>query len=717
MYKGKVAFICVCFILTFIFFIPLHSVSVASTQLIITNVSITDITTSSAIISWDTNIFSDSVVIYSEKHIRLAEAGEIKKEGDVSYVVKHNITLTGLNPSTTYYYVVNSESKDGTSNKSMVYNFTTNSPIKDTSPPASITNLHQLNNGTDFIEWDWTNPPDEDFSHVEVWLNGDPKGNVFAPNHSYNATELEANTWYEIKLRPVDRNNNVNESCIPGTATTLPHGQPLDNKVLVIAALMCSIVIVLVVLKDKIKTVLENIKTFFHRKETKTAPSEQIEPYESKENKLNAFIPNLKGCSDIIETLIDLRSNGYSQTAVSAKLRQGGYKLEEYLQTLKELERLTLPNQLNQGIGELEKKRIELELNVAELSGKQKELDKIEKRISKKKSILDEIERGKDTLKDIEKEIKDGKVILENKNTAIRKATEELGEKNKEINKREKYFGLLGENIENLEGNQKQKMEEIRLIDEYSGKFESLINDLSKQSAEKGDTAYIIDQSFYNNLTSFNNGDNILIPVGDGVECVFSFGNKLLESDTCKLIEAAPEIENEYKKACNKINTAYTREMINKKLMMSAFWEACVNNTRDGISKSKAAGDSYDDNRLIGALATLYEVGGNMIGTGYGGELKRIHKDDEDVKKLVIRSIVDTIKMNKNNRNWLDIAYNRTKEELEETKVISWVKDLFVNPLLFRIEKMEKEKEEKLVFVMIGWSFAKYLEKFGGLYD
>ncbi|RJS74064.1 hypothetical protein CW714_02280, partial [Methanophagales archaeon] len=93
--------------------------------------------------------------------------------------------------------------------------------VKDVTPPTSVSDLNEINVGTTWILWNWTNPPDADFSHAEVWINGKFKENVTAPEHSYNATGLNADTIYEIGIRTVDSFGNVNKTWMNDTAKTL----------------------------------------------------------------------------------------------------------------------------------------------------------------------------------------------------------------------------------------------------------------------------------------------------------------------------------------------------------------------------------------------------------------------------------------------------------------------------------------------------------------
>ena len=98
--------------------------------------------------------------------------------------------------------------------------------VENTTPPATISNLQHIT-GSTWINWTWTNPPDEDFSHVMVYLNGIWKTNT--SDAYYNATGLSADTTPEISTRTVDTHGNVNTTTwVNQTATTLavPNSAP-----------------------------------------------------------------------------------------------------------------------------------------------------------------------------------------------------------------------------------------------------------------------------------------------------------------------------------------------------------------------------------------------------------------------------------------------------------------------------------------------------------
>ena len=89
--------------------------------------------------------------------------------------------------------------------------------IVDTTPPASISDL-QNTTGATWINWTWTNPSDNDFAYTMVYLDGVFKTNTSSPY--YNATNLTANTTYEIGTHTVDVNGNVNDTWVNQTART-----------------------------------------------------------------------------------------------------------------------------------------------------------------------------------------------------------------------------------------------------------------------------------------------------------------------------------------------------------------------------------------------------------------------------------------------------------------------------------------------------------------
>jgi len=96
--------------------------------------------------------------------------------------------------------------------------------VMDATPPSTITDLHNITYERNYITWVWNNPPDADFSHVMVYLDG-----VFKVNTSgttYNATGLTAETMYTISTRTVDLSGNINPTWVNHSAETAPLPAP-----------------------------------------------------------------------------------------------------------------------------------------------------------------------------------------------------------------------------------------------------------------------------------------------------------------------------------------------------------------------------------------------------------------------------------------------------------------------------------------------------------
>jgi len=98
-----------------------------------------------------------------------------------------------------------------------------NSTPFDTTPPSSITNLTPTA-GTTWLNFTWTNPPDPDFNHTEIYLNGTFLTNIPAPQNYYNITGLLPNASYELSTCTVDYSGNINQTWVNGTATTKASG-------------------------------------------------------------------------------------------------------------------------------------------------------------------------------------------------------------------------------------------------------------------------------------------------------------------------------------------------------------------------------------------------------------------------------------------------------------------------------------------------------------
>jgi hypothetical protein len=85
---------------------------------VITDISVINLVNNSAKVRWITDEFADSVLKYGVNSTVYTELSI-----DVLFVKDHEITLTGLSPDTTYYFVVNSTDQSGNSAESSGYSF------------------------------------------------------------------------------------------------------------------------------------------------------------------------------------------------------------------------------------------------------------------------------------------------------------------------------------------------------------------------------------------------------------------------------------------------------------------------------------------------------------------------------------------------------------------------------------------------------------------
>jgi parallel beta-helix repeat protein len=89
----------------------------------ITNITVSSVTQTSAVISWQTDEPATSLVLYG------TSSGKYTRNvSNATHVTSHTIKLTGLSSSTKYYFVVNSTDRAGYSNASAELSFTTASP-------------------------------------------------------------------------------------------------------------------------------------------------------------------------------------------------------------------------------------------------------------------------------------------------------------------------------------------------------------------------------------------------------------------------------------------------------------------------------------------------------------------------------------------------------------------------------------------------------------
>ena len=108
----------------------------------ITNVNASNITNSSAVITWDTNKPANSTVLFGTTPTSLASSAF-----DAAFVKQHNVSLAGLSANTIYYYNVIRCRDSGICSSAGIFNFTT-AATTGTAPAGTTLVTESVPNGT-----------------------------------------------------------------------------------------------------------------------------------------------------------------------------------------------------------------------------------------------------------------------------------------------------------------------------------------------------------------------------------------------------------------------------------------------------------------------------------------------------------------------------------------------------------------------------------------
>ncbi len=178
-----------------------------TTPPVISNIQVSNITESSATITWTTDKNSDSFVEYSTTPG--FTQGEV--QGKFELVTSHSVTLVGLQPNTTYYFKVRSTDASGNTATSLEQSFTTLASTQDVTPPQiSNVQVSNIQYNTATITWT-TDEPSSSF--VEFGLDTN-YGRIYGQDesvtlHTVNLPkDLSPSTLYHFRVRSVDSAGN-----------------------------------------------------------------------------------------------------------------------------------------------------------------------------------------------------------------------------------------------------------------------------------------------------------------------------------------------------------------------------------------------------------------------------------------------------------------------------------------------------------------------------
>ena len=173
-----------------------------TTAPIISNVAASNITATSADITWTTDEAADSRADYGPN----TSYGSF--ETDAVMVASHSINLTGLEASSTFHYMATSADTSGNSASSVDFTFTT--AAADTTAPV-ISNVAASNITATSADITWTTDeaadsradygPDTSYGSFETDA-------VMVSSHSINLTGLEASSTYHYMATSADGSGN-----------------------------------------------------------------------------------------------------------------------------------------------------------------------------------------------------------------------------------------------------------------------------------------------------------------------------------------------------------------------------------------------------------------------------------------------------------------------------------------------------------------------------
>ena len=175
----------------------------------ISGINAGNITNNSAIITWTTDLLADSTVNYGANFTLSLTAF------DSGFVLEHSITLTGLTPSTLYYFEVSSTNPYGNitidNNNDAFYSLTAGVMI-------SEVNAENITDTSATITWTTNQPGDSTVNYGNSTALGSIlfSGNL-TTNHVVNLTGLAPATLYYYNVSSTDTNGHTTVSPDNGT--------------------------------------------------------------------------------------------------------------------------------------------------------------------------------------------------------------------------------------------------------------------------------------------------------------------------------------------------------------------------------------------------------------------------------------------------------------------------------------------------------------------
>jgi chitodextrinase len=199
-----------------------------TTAPIISNVTVSNVTETSAVVSWNTNEASTTQLSYG-LDTQYGSSTSI----DNTYVTTHSVTLTGLIGGTTYHLQaksVDAAGNVGVSNDVIVVTLTPPPPPDTTAPTISNIVVSNITETSAVVSWLTDEPSNTQLSYG---LNtnyelSEPTDNSYVTSHTVSIDGLNPATTYHVKLKSADSagNEGVSNDVTIVTLTPPPPPEP-----------------------------------------------------------------------------------------------------------------------------------------------------------------------------------------------------------------------------------------------------------------------------------------------------------------------------------------------------------------------------------------------------------------------------------------------------------------------------------------------------------
>jgi hypothetical protein len=168
---------------------------------VISDVTVTDITETTASITWATDEPATSQVEYGT-----TSAYGLSSTLDTTLVTSHSVSLSGLSSGTTYHYKVKSKDASGNLAVSKDYTFTTASPSDTTPPVISGVSVSNITTSGATITWATDEPATSQVEYGTTSAYGlfSTLDTSLTTSHSVTLSGLQPNTAYHFRVNSKD---------------------------------------------------------------------------------------------------------------------------------------------------------------------------------------------------------------------------------------------------------------------------------------------------------------------------------------------------------------------------------------------------------------------------------------------------------------------------------------------------------------------------------